>query len=335
MKSYQGWPKLLFAVYERDAQRWWILDLSGTAWCAALSSLGAHGRTSACVFVANDRTRARRRARATTSPRRAPSSRAGARRCCAARRCTPRRWSPRGWERFTQKIAVLSKNLDISGLHVKPVPRGDRRAGGRSSARRAGTARGPLALAGPPERRGHAPGLDSVRRRFTADAAAGASPARSGIGRIRRRGRLWRASRAPRGGCLQHGGGAWPRVRPGEAAAPGGHLDGGETRVRSAGDATAALVSARRAEQERAGGVWRGPTTEAAPRASALRDSRRRRSRTSALAIEDAPLASGRDARVRCAKPGCLRAKVRRIRTRAGGARGDRESKCATSRSLV
>ena len=51
--SYQGWPKLLFAVYERDATA--LVDSFVGYGVAALPlSPGAHD-VSACVFVANDR----------------------------------------------------------------------------------------------------------------------------------------------------------------------------------------------------------------------------------------------------------------------------------------
>ena len=51
--SCQGWPKLLFAVYERDATA--LVDSFVGYGVAALPlSPGAHD-VSACVFVANDR----------------------------------------------------------------------------------------------------------------------------------------------------------------------------------------------------------------------------------------------------------------------------------------
>ena len=219
MKSYQGWPKLLFAVYERDATA--LVDSFVGYGVAALPlSPGAHD-VSACVFVANDRNaRAAQSARDYFTAAR-PELEGWRAQMLRREEMHAAPVVTKGMGTIHMKIAVLSKNLDISGLHVKPVPRGDRRAGGRSPR----AARGPRGDRSPSPVRPNAEdtrrGLDSVRRRV-ADAAA-ASPARSESGRIRRRGRLWRASRAPRGGCLQHGGGAWPRgCARGEAAAPGG-----------------------------------------------------------------------------------------------------------------
>ena len=163
MKSYQGWPKLLFAVYERDATA--LVDSFVGYGVAALPlSPGAHD-VSACVFVANDRN-----ARAAQS----------ARDYFTAARPELEGWRAqmlhreemhaapvvtKGMGTIHMKIAVLSKNLDISGLHVKPVPRGDRRAGGRS----------PRAARGP---RGDRVG-ERPRARARASSSTKTSPSRS------------------------------------------------------------------------------------------------------------------------------------------------------------
>ena len=289
--SYQGWPKLLFAVYERDATA--LVDSFVGYGVAALPlSPGAHD-VSACVFVANDRNaRAAQSARDYFTAAR-PELEGWRAQMLRREEMHAAPVVTKGMGTIHMKIAVLSKNLDISGLHVKPVPRGDRRAGGRSPR----AARGPRGDRSPSPVRPNAEdtrrGLDSVRRRF-ADAAA-ASPARSesdasvaeggfGARRARRAADAF-STAAARGRAGAPGG---------EAAAPGGR------RARharaSAGDATAALVSARRAEQERAGGSGGDVTTEAAPRFSASGQPAATFAHQRE-AIEDAPLASGRDAR--------------------------------------
>ena len=297
--SYQGWPKLLFAVYERDATA--LVDSFVGYGVAALPlSPGAHD-VSACVFVANDRNaRAAQSARDYFTAAR-PELEGWRAQMLRREEMHAAPVVTKGMGTIHMKIAVLSKNLDISGLHVKPVPRGDRRAGGRSPR----AARGPRGDRSPSPVRPNAEdtrrGLDSVRRRF-ADAAAAASPARSesdasvaeggfGARRARRAADAFSAAAAL-----------------GRAGAPGGYESAaapGGRRARharaSAGDATAALVSARRAEQERAGGVGSGgvggdSTAEAAPRFSASGQSAATFAHQRE-AIEDAPLASGRDAR--------------------------------------
>ena len=297
--SYQGWPKLLFAVYERDATA--LVDSFVGYGVAALPlSPGAHD-VSACVFVANDRNaRAAQSARDYFTAAR-PELEGWRAQMLRREEMHAAPVVTKGMGTIHMKIAVLSKNLDISGLHVKPVPRGDRRAGGRSPR----AARGPRGDRSPSPVRPNAEdmrrGLDSVRRRF-ADAAA-ASPARSesdasvaeggfGTRRARRAADAFSAAAA-----LGRAG-----APGGEAAAPGGR------RARharaSAGDATAALVSARRAEQERAEGSTAEAPAPAAQPAATFAHQRE--------AIEDAPLASGRDAR---------RA-LREARMSEGGSRG-------------
>ena len=298
--SYQGWPKLLFAVYERDATA--LVDSFVGYGVAALPlSPGAHD-VSACVFVANDRNaRLAQSARDYFTAAR-PELEGWRAQMLRREEMHAAPVVTKGMGTIHMKIAVLSKNLHISGLHVKPVPRGDRRAGGRSP--RAGrTPRGDRSPS--PIRGGHAEdttrrGLDSVRRRF-ADAAAASSPARSESDASVAEGGFG-ARRARRAADAFSAAAALGRAGApgGEAAAPGGR------RARharaSAGDATAALVSARRAEQERAGGVGSGgvggdSTAEAAPRFSASGAPPAATFAHQREAIEDAPLASGRDAR--------------------------------------
>ena len=216
--SYQGWPKLLFAVYERDATA--LVDsLVGYGVAALPLSPGAHDVSARACSSRTTGTRARRRARATTSPRRAPSSRAGARRCCAARRCTPRRWSPRGWNDSHEDRRAEQEPRHLGPARQTRAAR-RRRAGGAPRA-----ARGPRGDRSPSPVRPNAEdtrrGLDSVRRRFADAATRGVAGAERQT-HPSPRAALARA-RAPRGGCLQHGGGAWPRgCARGEAAAPGG-----------------------------------------------------------------------------------------------------------------
>ena len=273
--SYQGWPKLLFAVYERDATA--LVDSFVGYGVAALPlSPGAHD-VSACVFVANDRNaRAAQSARDYFTAAR-PELEGWRAQMLRREEMHAAPVVTKGMGTIHMKIAVLSKNLDISGLHVKPVPRGDRRAGGRSPR----AARGPRGDRSPSPVRPNAEdmrrGLDSVRRRF-ADAAA-ASPARS---------------------------------ESDASVAEGGF---GTRRARRAADALSAAAAPAGTRRRRR------------RRASALRDSRRRRSRTSARRSRTRRWRPGGTRGVRCARPGCLRAKGRRFRTRAGGARGDRESK--------
>lgn len=174
--SYQGWPKLLFAVYERDATA--LVDSFVGYGVAALPlSPGAHD-VSACVFVANDRNaRLAQSARDYFTAAR-PELEGWRAQMLRREEMHAAPVVTKGMGTIHMKIAVLSKNLDISGLHVKPVPRGDRRAGGRSPR----AARGPRGDRSPSPVRPNAEdtrrGLDSVRRRF-ADAAAASSPARS------------------------------------------------------------------------------------------------------------------------------------------------------------
>ena len=299
--SYQGWPKLLFAVYERDATA--LVDSFVGYGVAALPlSPGAHD-VSACVFVANDRNaRLAQSARDYFTAAR-PELEGWRAQMLRREEMHAAPVVTKGMGTIHMKIAVLSKNLHISGLHVKPVPRGDRRAGGRSP--RAG--RTPRGDRSPSPVRPNAEdtrrGLDSVRRRF-ADAAAASSPARSesdasvaeggfGARRARRAADAFSAAAAL-----------------GRAGAPGGYESAaapGGRRARharaSAGDATAALVSARRAEQEQSakngsGGAGGDATSfEAAPRFSASGAPSAATFAHQREAIEDAPLASGRDAR--------------------------------------
>jgi len=297
--SYQGWPKLLFAVYERDATA--LVDSFVGYGVAALPlSPGAHD-VSACVFVANDRNaRLAQSARDYFTAAR-PELEGWRAQMLRREEMHAAPVVTKGMGTIHMKIAVLSKNLHISGLHVKPVPRGDRRAGGRSPR----AARGPRGDRSPSPVRPNAEdtrrGLDSVRRRF-ADAAAASSPARSESDASVAEGGFG-ARRARRAADAFSAAAALGRAGApgGEAAAPGGR------RARharaSAGDATAALVSARRAEQEQSakngsGGAGGDATSfEAAPRFSASGAPSAATFAHQREAIEDAPLASGRDAR--------------------------------------
>ena len=123
MKSYQGWPKLLFAVYERDATA--LVDSFVGYGVAALPlSPGAHD-VSACVFVANDRNaRAAQSARDYFTAAR-PELEGWRAQMLRREEMHAAPEVTKGMGTIHMKIAVLSKNLDISGLHVKPVPRGD------------------------------------------------------------------------------------------------------------------------------------------------------------------------------------------------------------------
>ena len=310
-RKTQGWPKLLFAVYERDALAM-VDSFVGYGVAALPLAPGTHD-VSASVFVANDR-----------NARLAQ----GARDYFTAARPELEGWKTqmlhreemhaapvvtKGMGEIHVNVSVLCKNLHISGTHVKPTPRGElhRRAGRRS----------PRGDRSPRGRRSPSPvegeerastqktrGLDSVRRRFADAAQSLASPAQSESDASAAEGSAFVSRRARRAagafGAAAALGRAGSRAPGGGAAlsAPGGR------RARHAraggGDATAALVSARRAEQERAEGSTAEAPAPAAQPAATFAHQRE--------AIEDAPLASGRDAR---------RA-LREARMSEGGSRG-------------
>ena len=289
-RKTQGWPKLLFAVYERDALAM-VDSFVGYGVAALPLAPGTHD-VSASVFVANDR-----------NARLAQ----GARDYFTAARPELEGWKTqmlhreemhaapvvtKGMGEIHVNVSVLCKNLHISGTHVKPTPRGElhRRAGGRS----------PRGDRSPRGRRSPSPvegeerastqktrGLDSVRRRFADAAQSLASPAQSESDASAAEGSAFVSRRARRAAGAFGAAAALGRAG---SRAPGG-------------DAALSAPGGRRARHARAA-VASPPPAPAAQPAATFAHQRE--------AIEDAPLASGRDAR---------RA-LREARMSEGGSRG-------------
>ena len=303
----QGWPKLLFALYERDA--WAGTDvIAGYGACALPLTPGTHDLRAHC-FSARDRTRASRQDLEAFFGGAKPELENW--RSALLRReelfASPAVTTGVGAVYLT--IACVAARLDVSGVHVGGVAQAARRSARdaprceRASADSPATAETPPAPArGAPRRRRRRPRTARTRRSEASTRCGASGGRRPGTETTRLLSTRFRPTRPPpaRGAAARtrsaprRGSGARaPRSRPG----PGGR----------AGRRRAGRTRARGARSERTQSRARGFLAGRAPTRAPPRGRRRRRGRPRSRT-------RGRRSRTRRSRPGARR----------GGRRGRR-----------